>query len=181
MNRHLALSIAGATAIFVTAASGAVAANVGILSVGASKPVGQLSAANVSKLTVAASTNATAAGSTSEASPPQIVPDPIAGGSTDVVGTQRPLPSSSGSVGSSSGSSSSGSVGVSGETANAGSGAAQGPSAATPPTSIVRSQGPSTPGVVVTTPPTVVKTPTPPTTSRSRQREREEHEEEDDD
>ena len=50
MNRHLALTFAGATAIFVTAASGAVAANVGLLNVGASKPVGQLNAANVSQL-----------------------------------------------------------------------------------------------------------------------------------
>lgn len=50
MNRHLALTFAGATAIFVTAASGAFAANVGLLNVGPAKPVGQLSAANVAQL-----------------------------------------------------------------------------------------------------------------------------------
>ena len=47
MNRHLALTFAGATAILVTAATGAIAANVGILGSGAPKSVGNLSASSV--------------------------------------------------------------------------------------------------------------------------------------
>ncbi len=62
MNRHLALTFAGATAIFVTAASGAVAANVGLLNVSAAKPVGQLNAANVGQLANTTTAAATAAG-----------------------------------------------------------------------------------------------------------------------
>jgi hypothetical protein len=56
MNRHLALTFAGATAVLVTAATGAVAANVGILGSGSPKSVGNLSASSVvdlSKTTVA--------------------------------------------------------------------------------------------------------------------------------
>ena len=64
MNRHLALTVAGAAAIIVTAASGAVAANVGILNAGASKPAGQLTAANVAEL---ATPTATRVASTSSA------------------------------------------------------------------------------------------------------------------
>ena len=50
MNRHLALTVAGLSAVLVTAVSGTVAANVGLLNVGAEKPVGQLTAANVGQL-----------------------------------------------------------------------------------------------------------------------------------
>jgi hypothetical protein len=68
MKRHLALTVAGAAAIFVTAASGAVAANVGILNVGSQKPVGALDAASVSEL----------------ATPPTVHPTTVTSPATDL-------------------------------------------------------------------------------------------------
>ena len=52
MNRKFALTVAGATAVVVTAASGAMAANVGILGAGPTQPAGRLTAANVAELSV---------------------------------------------------------------------------------------------------------------------------------
>ena len=54
MNRRLALTVAGATAVVVTAASGAMAANLSILGSDRSEPVGRLTAANVAELSVPA-------------------------------------------------------------------------------------------------------------------------------
>ena len=81
MNRHLALTFAGAAAIFVTTVSGAVAANVGILNVGAQKPVGQLTAATVGQLatptpSLAAQSSATSQGASATGSVNGTVVDP---------------------------------------------------------------------------------------------------------
>lgn len=54
MNRRLALTVAGATAVVVTAASGAMAANLSILGSEPTEAAGRLTAANVAELSVPA-------------------------------------------------------------------------------------------------------------------------------
>ncbi len=56
MNRRVALTLAGSAALVVTAASGAVAANLGILGAAADEPVGRLDANTVTELSSPVST-----------------------------------------------------------------------------------------------------------------------------
>ncbi len=81
MNRRLSLTIAGATAIVVTATGGAMAANVGILGSQPTEPAGRLTAANVVEL----SRPAPADGTVSVEAAPVV-------GSTTVPSTASPAP-----------------------------------------------------------------------------------------
>ena len=88
MNRHLALTFAGATAILVTAATGAIAANVGILGSGAPKSVGNLSASSVADFastTVAPGAPVNVVGELDASAGSAIVPDgsTVAGSGTN--------------------------------------------------------------------------------------------------
>ena len=90
MNRRLALTFAGATAVVVTVAGGAMAANVGILSTTNQAPVGNLTAQSVEQL--ATRPAAEVAPSTTVADPA----DPVAPAAATSPVTS---PTSSGSLG----------------------------------------------------------------------------------
>ncbi len=155
MNRRLALTFAGATAIFVTAASGAVAANVGLLNVGSAKPVGKLTAANVSQLATPSAVRADSVTPTAGAADQSgaATPSAPAGATNTSTGAGAAASSPSGSSNGSSSLNVSGLTGGSGSGASAPSGS---PSTGTPTTT------------QVVPAPTTTLTTSPPTTSRSQ-------------
>jgi len=159
MNRRIALTVAGATAVVVTAASAAMAANVGILGSGPAQPAGRLTAANVAELAVPRPTQGAA-----------IVGDPSGPAGSDVP-TCAPTPCPS--------------VPVTIPTTAGGADVA--PSPGSSPAAGSSPSSPSAPLTTVpgrpSSPPSTI--PTPPTTRRSddreKEREREEREDEDED